>query len=209
MNFVLQPWQLLLLILAGWVNRQQQAVIEYLRTENHILREKLGKRRILLDDDQRRRLAVKGKVLGRKLLAQVGTLVTPDTILRWHRLLVARKWDYSARRPKQPGRPMLADEIRHLVVRLAKENPRWGYDRIQGALANLGHRISDTTVKNILKEHGIEPAPQRKRQTRSPSSATSLAPPRQSGCRNRLSVDRLPGWRKSWVSQCSSGKRGR
>jgi putative transposase len=103
------------------------------------------------------------KILGRKVLAQVGTLVTPDTILRWHRLLVARKWDYSARRQKQPGRPALAVEIRDLVVRLARENPRWGYDRIQGALANLGHKISDTTVKNILGAHGIEPAPQRKR----------------------------------------------
>jgi len=165
MNVVLQPWQLLFLIVAGWVNRQQQQVIEYLLTENQVLREKLGKRRILLDDDQRRRLAVKGKILGRKLLAHVGTLVTPDTILRWHRLLVAKKWDYSARRKKTPGRPALSDEIRQLVVRLAKENPRWGYDRIQGALANLGHQISDTTVGNILKDHGIEPAPDRKRQT--------------------------------------------
>ena len=165
MNFVLQPWQLLFIIVAGWVNRQQQQVIEYLRTENQVLWEKIGKRRILLNDDQRRQLAVKGKVLGRKLLAQVGTLVTPDTILRWHRLLVAKKWDYSARRKRTPGRPALADEIRDLVVRLATENPRWGYDRIQGALANLGHEISDTTVGNILKEHGIEPAPDRKRQT--------------------------------------------
>jgi hypothetical protein len=87
MSFVLQPWQLLVVILAGWVNRQQQLVIDYLCTENQVLREKVGKRRILLNDDQRRRLAVKGKVLGRKLLAQVGTLVTPDTILRWHRHL--------------------------------------------------------------------------------------------------------------------------
>ena len=92
MNFVPQPWQFLFIIVAGWVNRQQQQVIEYLRAENQVLREKIGKRRILLNDDQRRRLAVKGKVLGRKLLAQVGTLVTPDTILRWHRLLVAKKW---------------------------------------------------------------------------------------------------------------------
>ena len=97
MNFVLQPWQLLLAILAGWINRQQQEVIEYLRTENQILKEKLGKRRILLTDDQRRRLARKGKVLGRKVLETVGTLFTPDTILRWHRLLVAQKWDTSER----------------------------------------------------------------------------------------------------------------
>src|SRR5471030_272880 len=86
MNFVLQPWQLLLAILAGWINRQQQEVIEYLRTENQILKEKLGKRRIVLSDDQRRRLAVKGKVLGRKVLESIGTLFTPDTILRWHRI---------------------------------------------------------------------------------------------------------------------------
>ena len=107
MNFVLKPWQLLFVILAGWVNRQQQEVIDYLRTENQILKEKIGKRRILLNDDQRRRLAVKGKVLGRKLLGQIGTLVTPDTILRWHHLLVAKKWDYSDRRKKSPGRPAL------------------------------------------------------------------------------------------------------
>jgi hypothetical protein len=159
MSFVLQPWQLLFVILAGWVNRQQQQVIDYLRTENQVLRQKLGKRRILLTDDQRRRLAVKGKVLGRKLLAQVGTLVTPDTILRWHRVLIAKKWDYSARRRKTPGRPPLTEEIRALVVRMARENPRWGYERIQGAMANLGHQVSPTTVANILKDHGIEPAP--------------------------------------------------
>ena len=82
MNFILQPWQLFFLILAGWVNRQQQEVIEYLRTENQVLKEKLGKKRILLNDDQRRRLAVKAKVLGRKLLEQIGTLVTTDTLLR-------------------------------------------------------------------------------------------------------------------------------
>ena len=165
MNLILQPWQLLLVIVAGWVHRQQQEVIDYLRTENQVLKEKLGKKRILLSDDQRRRLAVKAKVLGRKLLAEVGTLVTPDTLLRWHRMLVAKKWDYSERRKQTPGRPAVAEEIEQLVLRLATENPSWGYDRIQGALANLGHEISDTTVANILKEHGIEPAPERKRQT--------------------------------------------
>src|SRR5262249_21787787 len=112
-----------------------------------------------------RRLAVKGKILGRKLLETVGTVFTPDTILRWHRHLVAQKWDYSARRTKQPGRPPVAAEVRELVLRMASENPTWGYDRIQGALANLGHTVSDPTVGNILKQHGIEPAPTRKRQT--------------------------------------------
>jgi transposase InsO family protein len=165
MSVALQPWQLLVMTLAGWVNRRQQAVIEYLRTENHVLKEKLGKRRIILDDNQRRRLAVKGNVLGRKLLGEIGTLFTPDTILRWHHRLVAQKWDYSQLRQRKPGRPPLPAEVATLVLRLAKENPRWGYQRIQGALANLGHELSDTSVAKILKDHGIEPAPDRKRQT--------------------------------------------
>ena len=164
MEFILQPWQLYLVIRAGWINRQQQEVIEYLRTENQVLREKVGKKRILLGDDQRRRLAVKGKILGRKRLQEVGTLFTPDTILRWHRMLVAKKWDYSDRR-KSVGRPRVGQEIVALVLKFARENPSWGYDRIQGALANLGHEVSDQTVGNILKDHGIEPAPDRKRQT--------------------------------------------
>jgi len=164
MNFVLQPWQLLLLILAGWINRHQQNVIDYLKTENEVLREKLGKKRILLTDAQRRRLAIKGKVMGRKALREITTIFTPDTILRWHRQLVARKWDYSNRR-RPVGRPRFGKEIVELVLRIARENARWGYDRIQGALANLGYRISDTTVGNILKEHGMEPAPKRKSQT--------------------------------------------
>jgi putative transposase len=107
MEFILQPWQLFLVILAGWINRQQQEVIEYLRTESQVFKEKFGKKRILLDDDQRRRLAVKGRVLGRQRLEEVGTLFTPDTILRWHRMLVANKWDYSDRRKNKPGRPPL------------------------------------------------------------------------------------------------------
>jgi transposase InsO family protein len=164
MKSFLEPWHLLLLILAGWINHRQQDAVEYLRTENQILKEKLGKKRILLDDDQRRRLAVKGKILGRRMLQEVATIVTPDTILRWHRELVAAKWDYSSRR-KKLGRPPVSEEIVGLLVRMARENPNWGYDRIQGSLANLGHEISDTTVSNILKSHGVEPAPARKRQS--------------------------------------------
>src|SRR5262245_39839517 len=148
MNFILQPWHLTYLVLAAWVNRQQQQAIQYLRTENLVLKEMLGRKRILLNDNQRRRLAVKGKVVGRKLLETLGTLVTPDTILRWHRQLVAQKWDYSDNREKKPGRPPVSKQVRELVLRLAKENPTWGYGRIQGALANLGHEISDETVGN-------------------------------------------------------------
>jgi len=108
-------------------------------------------------------LAVKGKILGRKILEEVGTLFTPDTILRWHRQLVAQKWDYSDRRKKKPGRPRVRQIIVDLALRFARENPSWGYDKIQGALANLGYRISDTTVENILKTNGVEPAPDRQR----------------------------------------------
>ena len=165
MHFIHQPWNLFFLILASWINRKQQEVIEYLRTENQVLHEKLSKKRILLNNDQRRRLAVKGKILGRKRLEEVGTLFTPDTILRWHRMLVAEKWNYSERQEKRAGRPRVKQEIVDLVLRLARENASWGYDRIQGGLANLGHQVSDQTVGNILKEHGIEPAPDRNRQT--------------------------------------------
>lgn len=165
MHFRLQPWQLCFLILAGWVNREQQEMIEYLCTENQILKELVRKKRIQLNDDQRRRLAVRGKILGRRRLEEVGTLFTPDTILRWHRKLVARKWDYSDRRGSTVGRPRVRQVIVDLVLKFAKENPAWGYDRIQGALANVGYQIADTTVGNILKQHGIEPAPDRKRQT--------------------------------------------
>ena len=160
MDFILQPWHLCLVILAGWMNRQQQELIDYLLTENRVLKEKLGRKRILLSDDQSRRLAVKGRVLGRKRLQEVGTLFTPDTILRWHRELVAKKWDYSDRR-QSVGRPRIRQVIVDLVVRFAKENPTWGYDRIQGALSNVGYHISDSTIRNVLNAHGIEPAPDR------------------------------------------------
>ena len=165
MKFVLQQWQLLACIVAGYANREQQLVIDYLRTENAVLREKLGRRRLRLNDEQRRRLAEKGKLLGRRLLGRVATLCTPDTLLRWHRLLIARKWDYSDRTTKRAGRPAVSRELEELVVRLARENPSWGYDRIQGAMANLGHVLSGRTVANILKRHGIEPAPQRKQRS--------------------------------------------
>jgi hypothetical protein len=129
MSFVLQPWQLLLVILSGWIERHQQAQLEFQRTQLLVLLEILGKKRIVLNDDQRRRWAVKGKTLGRKALLEVATIVTPDTILRWHRRLVAAKWDYSNRKHKQPGRPAASEEITQLLLRMAKENPSWGYGR--------------------------------------------------------------------------------
>ena len=145
------------------MNQQQQDAIDYLREENRILREQLGGRRLRLNDDQRRRLASQAKRLGRKMLAAVATIVTPETLLAWQRKLIAEKYDGSSRR--RPGRPKTPGKIEALVVKLATENRDWGYRRILGALGNLGHRIGRGTVANILKKNGIEPAPERKRKT--------------------------------------------
>lgn len=158
MSFILQPCHVFFVILAAWINHHQQRVNDFQRAQIKVLLQAQGKKRILLSDDQRRILAVKGKTLGRKALTELTTIVTPDTILRWHRELVAQKWDYSDRRTKRPGRPPVSDEVKQLAVRFAKENPDWGYDRIHGALANLGHAVCNPTVGNILKAHGIEPS---------------------------------------------------
>ena len=123
MSFILQPWQLLLMILASWVHREQQKVIEFYQAELKALMAAQGKKRLLLTDDHRRLLGVKGKSLGRKALMELTTIVTPDTILRWHRTLVAQKWDYSNRKKKQPGRPRIRQVIVDLILRFASENP--------------------------------------------------------------------------------------
>ena len=136
MNFVLRPWLLLLLILAGWINRDQQDAIEYLLTENQVLREKLGKGRILLNDDQRRRWAVKGKVLGRKSLGKLAKIVRPDTLLRWHRELIARQWDHSDKR-QSVGRPRIRQQIVDLALRMAQENPSPDNSRVVGCRAGI------------------------------------------------------------------------
>jgi transposase InsO family protein len=151
-------FRLLLLSFAGWINRHQQEVIEYLIEENQVLREQLKGQRLQLTDDQRRRLAAKGYRLGRRLLNRVATIVTPDTILRWHRRLIAEKWTYSR---KRPGRPRTMKNIARLIVRMATENPTWGYSRIQGALKNLDHRVARSTIAKVLKEQGIAPVPGR------------------------------------------------
>ena len=132
MSFILQTWQLFFLVLSAWVNRYQQQTIDFYISQTKALLKCQGKKRILLNDDQRRMLAVKGKALGRKALSELTTIVTPDTILRWHRELVAQKWDYTDRRTMKLGRPAIPDEIRQLVPRFARENPTWGYDRVLG-----------------------------------------------------------------------------
>src|ERR1700674_2819773 len=163
MSSLLSSLHLLLMMFAGRVNRYQLDVIEYLREENRLLKERLGDRPIHFIDAERRRLARKAKMLGRKVLNELETLVTPDTLMRWYRELVASKWDYRDRRG--PGRPRVMKDIVDLIVRMALENRSCGYTRIKGALANLGHQIGRGTIANILREHGIEPAPERDKHT--------------------------------------------
>ena len=124
---MLDPFRFVLIAVAGWMNQRQLQVIDYLREENRVLREQLGGRRLRLNDDQRRRLAAKAKGLGRKLLADVATIVTPETLAAWHRKLIAQKYDGSGKRG--PGRPRTADEVETLVIRMAEENQDWGIKR--------------------------------------------------------------------------------
>jgi hypothetical protein len=141
------------------MNQHQQHVVEYLTEENRVLREQIENRRMRFTDNQRCRLAARAKKLSRKILEQVATIVTPATLLAWHRKLIAKKYDGSACRA--PGRPRTATEITALVLRFANENRSWGYLGIQRALANVGHLLARNTIANILKRHGIEPAPER------------------------------------------------
>ena len=136
---------------------------EYLATEHRILRNQLTGR-VRMSEGERKALAEIGHRLGKQALQDVAHLVKPETILGWHRKLVAQKFDGS-QHSQAPGRPKIAKEIEALVVRMAQENRSWGYDRIVGALANLGYTRSAQTVGNILKRHGLLPAPERKKTT--------------------------------------------
>jgi transposase InsO family protein len=151
----------LIAMVAGWLQRHQQQVITYVLAENRVLTAQLGGRRPRLTDIERRRLAALAYPLGRERLKEIATLVTPDTLMRWYKRLIAQKFDGSKHR-QQRGRPRVTEEIEQLVVQMAEENATWGYRRIQGAWANLGHRIDAITVRNILRRHHMEPAPQRR-----------------------------------------------
>ena len=153
----------LLMVVSGWVHRRQLMVIEFLQAENRMLKERLRGRRIRFTDAERALLGRKAKAVGRRALLELDTVVSPDTLMRWHRRLVAEKWDFSKRRG--PGRPGVMREIAQLIVRMAQENPGWGYTRIQGALANLNHKVGRGTVANVLKRNGIEPVPERSKRT--------------------------------------------
>ena len=152
----------LIAMVAGWIQQHQQQVIAYLQEENRVLKAKLGPQRLRFTDIERRRLAALAYPLGRKRLKELATLATPATLMRWYHRLIAHKFDGSPHR-SQLGRPPVAEEVERLAVQMAEENPTWGYRRIQGALTNLGHRIDKITVRNILRRHHLEPAPQRRK----------------------------------------------
>ena len=159
-------WKQLLAYITGSVDQALLLRIEYLVMENRLLRQQITGR-VRLSDAERQTLAEIGQKLGKQVLEEIATIVKPDTILGWYRKLVAQKFDGSPQR-KALGRPKVEQELEGLVVRMAKENRTWGYDRIDriaGALAHLGYTISDQTVGNILKRHGITPAPERKKTT--------------------------------------------
>ncbi len=157
------PWKKLLANMTGSIDEELRLRNEYLVTENRILRSKI-KGRFQLKDEERRELSAIGKQLGRKALEAVATIVKPDTILRWHAKLVARKFNGTGYR-QSPGRPSLPPEVEAQILRFARQNRNWGYDRISGALKNLGHRVSDATVANVLRRHGLPPAHERKKET--------------------------------------------
>jgi hypothetical protein len=156
-------WARILAYVTGTVNQELLARNEYLAAENRIIKAQLTGR-LKLSDAERGVLGEVGHRLGRKVLADVATIARPDTILGWYRKLVARKFDGSKAR-RGPGRPRIKREVEELIIRMASENRGWGFDRIAGALANLGCEISDQTVGNVLRRHGLPPAPERKRTT--------------------------------------------
>jgi putative transposase len=153
-------WARLLAYITGTVDQELLLTNEYLAAENRILRAQI-KGRLLLSDAEKATLAEIAHRLGRKALEELAAVAKPDTLLAWYRKLIANKFDGSKLR-KSWGRPRVDEETERLVVQMARENPSWGYDRIVGALANLGHSLSDQTVGNTLRRHGISPAPKRK-----------------------------------------------
>jgi hypothetical protein len=155
-------WARLLAYVTGLVNQERLLQNEYLAAENRVLRGLPA--RLRLSDPERRTLAEIGKRLGRKALEKVACVAKPDTVLAWYRGLIDRKFDGSQSR-SYPGRPRISAEVTELMVRFARENSGWGYDRIAGALANLGHQISDQTVGNILRRNNVAPAPKRSQTT--------------------------------------------
>ena len=153
-------WPRILAYITGTVDKELLVRNEYLVAENRILKNQI-KGRLLLSDPEKKTLAEIGHRLGRKALEDVANAARPDTILGWFRKLVAQKFDGSKAR-RNAGRPQLSPEVEQLIVRMAKENLGWGYDKIAAALANLGHTVSDQTIGNVLKRRDIPPCPRKK-----------------------------------------------
>jgi hypothetical protein len=147
--------QMVMGVLTGWLARREREAVGYLVEENRLLRRQLGASRLRLTDDDRRKLAARAYRVGRSALREIATIATPDTLLRWHRQLIARKWTYAS----QPRRRGILLETQRLVLRMAEDNPTWGYTRIQGALKNVGHRVGRSTIRRILKAAGLPPVP--------------------------------------------------
>ena len=154
-------WKTLLGSVTNSLDQELRLRNEYLLAENAILRQQV-RGRLLLTDSNRKELAAIGQQLGRKALKEIATVAKADTILAWNRKFATPKGD-GAKPWTSAGRPRMNQEIEDLVVQMARENRSWGYDRIVGALANLGYTLSDQTVGNILKRHGLPPAPERKK----------------------------------------------
>ena len=151
--------QFLLLVLAGWVNRQQQDVIDYQQRGEPCAPSRASGQASQALGRRPAQARGQGPALGREALAQIASVATPATLVRWYRCLIAAKYDGSKNR--SPGRPPTAKDIRELIVHVARENPTWGYTRLRGALKNLGHELGRNTIKRLLAEHGIAPAPER------------------------------------------------
>ena len=145
----LQPLQFLLAVLSGWLNEHQAHVVDSLREENRLLKQRLRGKRLRLSDDERRRLAAKGVLLGRKLLAQLATIVTPETILAWHRKLVGRAMTAGRR---SPGRPQTRRDFAALVVKMAKDNPGWCYDPLRSRTSEI---LAPTTIRTATRPPGL------------------------------------------------------
>ncbi len=163
MSPVPQVLQFLVVAVAGWINQQPRDVMDCLQEEHRVLREPLGPGRLRVTDAQRRRRAAKATRLGRRVRRDRHTLVTPETLRRWHRQLIARTYDGRGRRG--PGRPRVMDTIRRLIVRMAPENHEWSDTRIRDALGHLGQQVARGPLANVLKARGLEPAPDRKTRT--------------------------------------------
>jgi putative transposase len=159
-----KPWMILVAMMAGWINRQQQEAINFLMEENKILKYELlkatGKKRIILNDKQRRRLAILAKRVGRKMLFDISCIFSPDTLLKWFRQLAGKKYDGSKNRSKF-GRPRITDELKQLIIDMAQDHKHLGCRMLHGYLKYLGYKVSPATISRVLKEHGIEPAPDR------------------------------------------------